>query len=118
MNVSTRLYLAQGADPDTVGDAVRAAVKDFFAAQLSTGIANPDIDFGANMKTAAGEVEPELIWSKLFNTIGAVPNVRKIDEGTAGLLINGLRQSPTISAVGFPRLGTTTVINGDTGSAI
>ena len=118
MNISTRIYLAQGADETTVGDAVRETVKDFFAAQLSTGVANPDIDFGANVKSAAGSTVPELIWSKLFGKIEAVTNVRKVDEGTQGLLINGLRQSPSISPLGFPKLGTTTVINGDTGSAI
>jgi len=67
--VSTRIYRESGTTAADVGGNIRDALNDFFAAQLSTGLDNPDIDFGANIKQADGTVVSEIAWSDIFNQI-------------------------------------------------
>lgn len=121
IQISARLYLKQGAKEDVVGPLVRTALADFFAAQLSEGTDNPDIDFGANLKDAEGTIQGELVWSDIFDVIKNVDGVRKIDEGAQGLLVNTgtgwVRRSVTLLPIEFPRLSTITLTNGDTGSS-
>lgn len=118
VNVATRVYLAQGFTTPTVGTNVRNAIKDFFAAQLETGVDNPTIDFGANIKQVDGTVISEIIWSDLFNAIRDTDGVRKVDEGTQGLLLNGLRQSVSLNPRDFPVVGTISIVDADTGLAL
>jgi len=114
----TRVYLSLGANPTTVGDAIRTALNDFFAVQLDAGVANPAIDFGANLKNAAGGAAAEIVWSDVFNVVRDTTGVRKVDEGINGLLLNLLRSSVTMTGVQFPKLGSVTIVNADTGGAI
>lgn len=118
LNISTRVYLSSGADSETVGQAIRDALADFFAAQLSDGTINPAIDFGANIRQADGTVISEIAWSDVFNAIRDTSGVRKVDEGPQGLLINSLRQSIILSAREFPKLGTVTIYDVDEGAGI
>jgi len=116
--VSMRVYLKQGADGAIVGAAIREALKDFFAAQLSNGLANSAIDFGANLKDSTGTIVGEIAWSDVFNAARDVENVRKIDEGVSGVLLNGRRESVTLLPIEFPRLSTVTIIDVDTGASL
>jgi hypothetical protein len=118
INVLTRVYLAQGFTPSTVGANVRSAINDFFAAQLADGTDNPLIDFGANIKQADGTVISELAWSDLFNAIRDAAGVRKVDEGPQGLLLNGLRQSISLNPRDFPTVGTISVVDAGTGLSL
>lgn len=119
INVSTRVFLGAGvSDPTTVGDAVRNAVRDYFAVLLEDGTKNPAIDFGANITQADGTVVSEIAWSNVFNAIRDTEDVRKVDEGNQGLLLNNLRQSVQLNPREFPVVGTITVIDADTGAAI
>lgn len=118
INVATRVYLASGAVPATAGAAIREAIRDFFAAQLEDGSPNPLIDFGANIRQADGTVVAEIAWSDIFNAIRDAAGVRRVDEGPAGLLLNGSRQSITLSPREFPRLGTITIVDADGGGAL
>jgi len=117
INIALQIYLAQGYTASTVGAAVRLALRNFFAAQLEPGVKNPAIDFGANMRNAAGGQASEVVWSDVFNAARDVSGVRKIPEG-AGLLLNNLRQSITLSSIEFPKLGTIALTNADTGQLI
>jgi hypothetical protein len=114
INVNTRVYIASGYEAADVGSDIRDAVKDFFAAQLVDGTANPDIDFGANIKQADGTVISEIAWSDVFNAVRDAEGVRKVDEGTNGLLLNSARQSVTILPREFPVIGTITIVDADT----
>jgi hypothetical protein len=118
INISARVFLAQGVVPATVGQSVRDAIDDFFAAQLADGTANPDIDFGANIKQADGTTISEIAWSDVFNAIRDTTGVRKVDEGPQGLLLNLLRSSVTLSPRDFPIVGTVALVDADTGLAI
>lgn len=116
--VTTRVYLRQGYDAATVGAAIRAALADFFAAQLADGLDNPDIDFGANLLDSQGTIVGELVWSDVFNVIRDVAGVRKVDEGALGLLLNGQRADVELLPIEFPQLSTITITDADTGSAM
>lgn len=118
VTVSTRVYLRQGYTASAVGAEIRAALADFFAAQLSDGLDNADIDFGANLKDAQGTIVGELVWSDIFNVIRDVAGVRKVDEGSLGLLLNGQRADVELLPIEFPQLSTITITDADTGSAI
>lgn len=118
IDVSTRVYLAEGQIASDVGEAVRNSVKDFFAALLEDGTTNPKIDFGANIKQADGTTISEIAWSDVFNAINDTIGVRKVDESAQGLLLNLLRASVTLSPRDFPVVGTIQVIDADTGSGI
>lgn len=118
INVSARVYLERGTSATIVGAAIRASLADFFAAQLSEGLPNPDIDFGANIVSADGAVVPEIAWSDVFNAVRDTVGVRKVDEGVSGLLLNSRRSSVTILPREFPRLGTVSVVDVDSGAAL
>jgi len=115
LTVYARIYLKQGASQTTVGANIRAALEDFFAAQLSNGLANPDIDFGANLVNAVGTPVGEIAWSDVFNAVRDIVGVRKIDEGPVGFLIDGVRKSPVLTPIEFPRLTSVSLVNADTG---
>jgi len=58
------------------------------------------------------------VWSDVFNVVRDTTGVRKVDEGINGLLLNLLRSSVTMTGVQFPKLGSVTIVNADTGGAI
>lgn len=116
--VSARIYLAKGATAATVAANIRAALADFFAAQLEDGTANPNIDFGANLLDAAGTIVGEIVWSDVFNVVRDIDGVRKVDEGSLGFLLDGKRESVTLLPIEFPQLSTITLTNADTGVAL
>lgn len=118
VNVSTRVFLESGSDPVTVGTAIRANVQDFFAALLTDGTPNPAIDFGANVKDVAGAVISEIAWSDVFNAVRDTSGVRKVDEGSQGLLLNGLRLSVSLNPRDFPTVGTIQIEDADTGAGL
>jgi hypothetical protein len=116
--VAARLYLAKGAVEATVATNIRAALADFFAAQLADGTKNTDIDFGANLKDATGAIVGEIVWSDVFNVVRDIDGVRKVDEGSLGFLLDGKRESVTLLPIEFPQLSTITLTNADTGAAM
>jgi hypothetical protein len=133
VSVKTRVYIRRGHSPTVVGAAIYANLEDFFAAQLATGLDNPDIDFGAKLMMQYANWQgtywsglartdvplPELIWSDVFNVIRDTNGVRKVDEGQSGLLLNQRRQSLTLTPVQFPRLvGNPEIYDADTDSQI
>jgi hypothetical protein len=118
INVATRIYLDSGAIDTTVAQDIRDNLADFFAAQLSDGTANPAIDFGANIKQADGTVVSEIAWSDVFNVINDTTGVRKIYEGSDGLLLNSMRLSVSIGTREFPQLGTISIYDMDAGASL
>lgn len=118
INVSTRIYLTNGAAEATTATNIRNALVDLFAATLADGTPNPGIDFGANILNADGTISGEITWSTVFNEIHDASGVRKVDENADGLLLNSLRQSVVLAPREFPLLGTITIINAATGLAI
>lgn len=118
VNVYTTVFLKSGYAASTVKATIEAALADFFAVSNDDGTPNEKIDFGFNVKDADGEPAAEIAWSDVFNEIRDSVGVRKVDDGVGGLLLNGARSDLAVGVVQFPRLGTVTIINGDTGSPL
>jgi len=85
---------------------------------LSNGLANPDIDFGANLKNEQGAIDGEVVWSDVLNVVRDTEGVRKVDESLNGFLLNGVRQSIPLLPIEFPQLTTVSLFNSATGDAI
>ena len=115
VNVTATVYLAQGYSQATVRANIEAALEAFFSPITEDGTPNPQVDFGANMLDADGNVESELRWSDIHNEVRDSEGVRKMDASTSGFLLNGLRADVSLERREFPTLGTITLYDGDTG---
>jgi hypothetical protein len=85
---------------------------------LPDGRPNPNVDFGANLRGADGELVAELPLSDLFNVVRDVAGVRKIGDGPTDFLLNGTRADVELEARAFPVLGTISLVNGTTGQPL
>ena len=119
INVSARVYLAQGQAPGAVRDVIRARLAEMFRISLLDGTPNPQVDFGFNVKDSGGNPAGEVAWSDVFNVIRDTPGVRKIGDLHGDLLLNGLPADVKLGIRDFPVLGpTVTLVNGDTGALL
>lgn len=117
INVSALVYLAKGAAPLVVGAAIRAALTAFFAPSLPDGSLNPMIDFGAKTLDQNGNPTGVFSWSVLFDLVGSVTGVLKLDPGPSGFLLNGARTDVALAAYQFPQIGAIQLLNPTTGQA-
>lgn len=99
--------------------APKAAQKlNITAADGTSLIVNPLVNFGFYFKDADGNSTNELAWSDVFNLIRDLDEVRKLDASD-GLLLDGLRSDVPIGTYRFPQRGDELVIvDGDTGQVI
>ena len=119
IGVKARVYLAQGHAPATVRDAIRANLQEMFRISLPDGTPNARVDFGFNVKDAAGNPAGEVAWSDVFNVIRDTPGVRKIGDLHGDLQLNGLPADVKLGIQELPVLGPNiTLINGDTGGLL
>lgn len=118
VNVSTVVFNKAGTTPAQMKTNVIAALTSFFAISLADGSPNPAINFGYYFQDDDGIPTGELAWSDVFNAVRDATGVRKVDEGSLGLLLNDLRSDVPIQMQEFPQLGTVTVIDGSTGLPI
>lgn len=115
IDVQAAVFLRQGANAPAVRSAIQKALADFFAVSLPDGTPNPNVDFGFNLKDAAGDPAGEIALSDVFNVIRDVVGVRKIGDGPDDFLLDGAREDVPIDVREFPVLGEVTLLNGDTG---
>jgi hypothetical protein len=119
IDVRAVIYLKQNITPSTAKAAVIAALEDYFEPMLADGTQNPNVDFGYNYKDEDGNPAGEIAWSDVQNVVRDLTTyIRKVDAGSNGFTLNGLRSDVTIPNWMFPALGQVTVINGDTGTEI
>lgn len=115
IDVAATIFLRQGANAGVVRGAIQKALADFFAVSLPNGTPNPNVDFGFNLKDAAGDPAGEIALSDVYNVVRDVAGVRKIGDGPDDFLLNGTREDMPIDVREFPALGAITLLNGDTG---
>jgi hypothetical protein len=115
VNVAAVVFLRPNTVPSVVGAAIRAGLEDYFSPLLANGEPNPNVDFGFYYRDAEDQPAGEIPWSDLFNIVRDATGVRKVDGGT--FLLNGARDDVGLALHLFPRLGTVSLINGDTGGA-
>lgn len=116
--IRARIYLEKSYTNAAVKASVTAALTAFFALSNSDGTTNTAIDFGFNYKDANGEPTNELPLSTLMNVVRDVAGVRKVGDASSDFLINLKHQDLDIGVRAFPKLGTITLINGDTGATM
>ena len=114
IDIQATLYLRQGQQAATVKKAVKKALADFFAVSLSDGTPNPNVDFGFNVKDAAGQPAGEVAWSDVFNVVRDVAGIRKV----TGFDLNGQAEDVKLKIEEFPALGSIALSNGDTGGPL
>jgi len=117
-NITAVIYKTQGVTAAAVKKAITTALTDFFAPTNADGTKNLSVDFGANIKNAAGAIAASIAWSDVYNVVRDCTGVRKIDANANGFLINGLRADLTLTSREFPKLGTITIIDADTGATL
>jgi len=118
IDVVAWVWLREGYQPSAVKASIEEALEDFFEPMLADGTANPNVDFGFYYKDADGNPAGEIAWSDIFNIVRDIGGVRKVGAGATEFTLNGVRDDVSIPNWKFPALGTVTVINGDTGTAI
>lgn len=120
INVAATVYLTQDAVEATVATAIREALSDFFAPLNADGSTNTNIDFGWNIKDAAGDPDPLVYHSVIQNIINDTAGVRRLGTPAdgEGLTLNSVADDVTLLVREFPQAGTLTLTNGDTASVI
>lgn len=118
INVYAVVFLREEQVPSTAKASILSDLADYFEPMLASGAPNPNIDFGFNYKDADGLPAGEIAWSDIHNVVRDNPAVRKVGPGATDFTLNGLHDDVPIPNWQFPKLGTVTIINGDTGNAI
>lgn len=118
IDVIATVFLASGQTASVVDARIRTNLTTFFAIDLADGSPNPDIDFGFNFKDAAGDPSGEIAWSDVHNVVRDTTGVRKVGDVLGSFLLNGAQLDVPIDVEEFPKLGTVTIINGDTGATL
>lgn len=130
VNVFARVYLTKGAVAEVVRAAIILALTRFFEDRISDpdavdedglstyGAENLSIDFGWKLQNASGDPDGTLALTDVENVVRDIPGVRKIDAGVNGFLLNSKRADLPIALRQFPKLGTITIINADTGNPL
>lgn len=120
VNVTATIYLSQDADEAATATAIREGLSSFFAPLNSDGSTNSQIDFGYNLKDAAGDPEPLVSWSAIQNLINDTAGVRRV--GTPGdgegLQLNAAEDDVDLGVPEFPQAGNLVLTNGDTAATI
>lgn len=110
VDVTARVFLAEGATPATVDANVRTALEDFMAVALADRTPNPDIGFGFEFTDENGDPDPFLAFSDIFNAVRDASGVRKVDRDT---FLPAADVALTLNE--FPVVGTVTILNATTG---
>jgi len=110
IDISARVWPQQGYTESQVRANILAALQAQFRPNNADGTANDGVDFGYYRFDENGEPEPMMTWGDLFVTVKQAGGVRKVEEDDfipVDDVVLALRE--------FPKLGTLTLINGDTG---
>lgn len=113
--IKARVYLKPGVSNATAKASITSALTSFFALENEDGSTNSAIDFGFNYKDADGEATGELPLSTLMDVVQNATGVRKVGDSSSDFLVNNKHQDLAIGIKAFPKLGTITLTNGDTG---
>jgi hypothetical protein len=118
VDVEARVYLRAGQAPSLVRDRIRANLQTMFRVSNTDGTPNLAIDFGFNVRDAEGAPAGEVAWSDVFNVIRDTEGVRKLDDGAAGLKLNGQAAGVPLGVKDFPVLGQVVVVDAAAGGVL
>jgi hypothetical protein len=136
ISITTRVYFSGSAKPARVKTAILAALANWFALAITaadgTARDNPNSNFGYYIQDANGSPVGSLALSDLFNVVRDIEGVRKVGGNPEDFQLSSelttTGGSTVVQAAGyhdlnitprqFPRLGTVTIVNGDTGNTV
>jgi len=118
IDVVAWIWLAEGYSAAAVKASIEANLEAWFSPLDTDGSPNANVDFGYNFKDADGAPSGEVPWSDIFNEVRDTTGVRKVGAGADDFTLNGARADVSIANHEFPRLGTVTIYNGETGTVI
>lgn len=97
---------------------IRTALTNLFSILNTDGTVNRRVNFGSLGTNTDGSpiAEIPLLGDVLREIIGTTTGVRKIGAQDQSLLINGLHNDMALTIFQYPRLGTITVRDGETGA--
>lgn len=90
---------------------MRSRMAAFFSVVNADGTLNPGMDFGGNLPGSS------LGWSDAFNVARDTVGVKRI-AGTNGFFLNGSQSDVPLLPHEFPRLGSCTIIDAETGESL
>lgn len=126
VDVVVNVHLSKSADktvplpgqPTNIGLKIYNALRQYFAVVSADGsLANNEgIDWGYNIKNSDGSPVSELSWSTIFNLIGSIEGVRKIN--CDDLTLNGEGSDVSLKLWEFPILGNVLIIDSSDNSQL
>lgn len=118
IDVYASVYFAKGVNRPAAAALARANLARFFAAQNDDGTKNTAVDFGANVIDADGAITGEVALSDVFNLVRDTAGVRKVGANVDDFTLNGVHDDIILARKEFPKLGTITLVDGDTGHVL
>ena len=118
VDLAARIFLREGANAVSVRDAVRERLREHFRITVPDGTPNRAIDFGFNLRDAAGIPVGELALSDLFNVVRDTPGVRKIGDRAEDFTLNGRHADVRLRIKEFPVLGSVVLLEGESGRVL
>jgi hypothetical protein len=118
VDFSVKLYKRKGKTATQVKAAVQAALDAYFTLYNADGSVNDLLNFGFYNQDVDGEPTGILARSDLLNLVRDATGVARIGDGDNDFLLNGERRDVTLIPRAFPKLGTVTLVDGDTGLVI
>lgn len=116
--ITAKVFLKSGVSAATAKTAIQTGLTNWFALNNADGSRNTRVDFGFNYKKQDGDPANEIALTTLMDIVASAPGVRKIGDISSDFLVNGKHSDLDLPANTFPRLGTVTLINGDTGNPL
>ena len=107
VDISAKVRLGTGVSAVVADAAIRAAIQEFFALQLSNGAANPSMDFGY-------VIDGVVAFSDVYNLIRDTAGVRRMSDAPDALLLNLSASDVDVDVYQFPVLGTVVLLNDET----
>lgn len=118
IDVQASVYFSTGASAATVKAAIQSNLAAYFALRNTDGSLNTKVKFGYEYEAEGQGADPSIPFSDLYNEVRDTTGVFKLKDGVGSFLLNDEAYDVTLDVDEFPQLGTVTVINAATGTAI
>jgi len=112
------VYKRAGVTAAQAGAAIRAALAQHLAVLNDDDTPNRTIDFGFYYQDEDGNSGDPLPLDDLFNVVRDLPQLRRMGDDISEFLVNGEHKDIVIATREFPRLGSVTITDGDTGALL
>ncbi len=118
VNVQATVYLSTGYSAATVKANIQAALEAYFVLRNADGSENTNVKFGYQYSAEGQGADVSIPFSDLYNAVRDTTGVFKIRDGVGSFLLNDEQLDVPVEVDEFPVLGTVTVINAATETAI